>query len=147
MEGGRHGASPSFFVVFACVFLLRESRSAPGLPDPTRAKEVGLSGSLLIAAGIAGPSGSLWMQPLLLLAFFGIMYFILIRPAHKRQKALQSMQESLVSGARVITSGGLKGTVVRVAKDSVKLRIAEKEQVDVTRSSIVGREDGEALSG
>ena len=106
-----------------------------------------MSATPLTAAGIGGAPGSIWMQPLLLLAFFGIMYFILIRPAHKRQKALQSMQESLVSGARVITSGGLKGTVVRVERDSVKLRIAEKVQVDVTRSSIVGREDGEAPSG
>ncbi|MCZ6695596.1 MAG: preprotein translocase subunit YajC [Acidobacteria bacterium] len=106
-----------------------------------------MSGTFSIAAGFGGPAGSVWMQPLLLLAFFGIMYFILIRPAHKRQKTLQSMQDSLTSGARVVTSGGLKGTVVRVEKDSVKLRIAEKVQVDVTRSSIVGREDGEAPSG
>ena len=97
-----------------------------------------------VVAAVAQASGSLWLQPLLLVGFFAVMYFILIRPAHKRQKALQQMQESLENGARVVTSGGLKGTVVGVEKDSVKLRIADNVKVDVTRTSIVGREDGNA---
>ncbi len=105
-----------------------------------------MSGPIPLAAGPGGASGSLWLQPLVLLGFFAIMYFILIRPAHKRQKALQRMQESLEDGARVVTSGGLKGTVVRVDKDNVKLRIADNVKVDVTRTSIVGREDQEAPS-
>jgi preprotein translocase subunit YajC len=41
-----------------------------------------------------------------------------------------------------VTSGGLKGTVVKVEKDAVKLRIADNVKVDVTRSSIVSLESG-----
>ena len=92
------------------------------------------------------PGGS-WMQPLLLLAFLVMMYMLLIRPAQKRQKALRQMQGSLATGSRVVTSGGLKGTVVRVDKDTVKLRIADNVKVDVTLSSIVANEGEGGSSG
>ncbi|MFQ5877410.1 MAG: preprotein translocase subunit YajC [Acidobacteriota bacterium] len=87
-----------------------------------------------------------FLQVVLLLAFFLMMYMLLIRPAHKRQKALQQMQSSLQTGARVVTSGGLKGTVVRVEGDTVKLRVADNVKVDVTRSSIVAVEGDGASS-
>jgi preprotein translocase subunit YajC len=95
-----------------------------------------------IAAAPARAPGMALPQILLMVGFIAIMYFILIRPAHKRQKALQQMQDALQSGARVVTSGGLKGTVVKVEKDAVKLRIADNVKVDVTRSSIVSLESG-----
>jgi preprotein translocase subunit YajC len=99
-----------------------------------------------IAATSARAPGMALPQILLMVGFIAIMYFILIRPAHKRQKALQQMQDSLQSGARVVTSGGLKGTIVKVEKDTIKLRIADNVKVDVTRSSIVGVEAGSPTS-
>ncbi len=73
------------------------------------------------------------------LIIFVIIYFLLIRPAHKRQKQVQEMLDHLKNGDRVTTSGGLIGTVVGIDRNVVQLRIADKVKVDVTKSSIVGR--------
>jgi len=76
-----------------------------------------------------------------LIFFVVIVYFLLIRPARKRQKAVQQMLDALKTGDKVITSGGLLGTVVGIDRNIVQLRIADKLKVDVTRSSIVGLQD------
>lgn len=79
-----------------------------------------------------------WMQLLPLVLIFVIFYFLLIRPARKRQKQVQLMLDALKPGDRVVTSGGLLGTVVAVDRGVVQLRIADKVKVDVTKSSVVG---------
>jgi preprotein translocase subunit YajC len=79
-----------------------------------------------------------WMQLVPLVLIFAIFYFLLIRPARRRQKEVQSMLQALKAGDRVVTSGGLLGTVVAVDHDIVQLRIADKVKVDVTKSSVVG---------
>ena len=90
----------------------------------------------------AGPGQpSAWIQLVPLLFIFVIFYFLLIRPARKRQKQVQDMLQELKSGDRVVTSGGLLGTVVAVDRESVQLRVADKVKVDVTKSSIVGLAD------
>ena len=81
-----------------------------------------------------------------LIAIGAIFYFLLIRPQRTRQKLVQKMLDALKSGDKVITSGGLLGTVVGIDKGIVQLRIADKVRVDVTRSSIVGLQDQETSS-
>jgi preprotein translocase subunit YajC len=87
-----------------------------------------------------------WLQLVPLVVIFVIFYFLLIRPARTRQKLVQKMLDALKSGDKVITSGGLLGTVVGIDKGIVQLRIADKVRVDVTRSSIVGLQDQETSS-
>jgi len=87
-----------------------------------------------------------WLQLVPLVVIFVIFYFLLIRPARSRQKLVQKMLDALKSGDKVITSGGLLGTVVGIDKGIVQLRIADKVRVDVTRSSIVGLQDQETSS-
>ncbi len=87
-----------------------------------------------------------WLQLVPLVVIFVIFYFLLIRPARTRQKLVQKMLDALKSGDKVITSGGLLGTVVAIDKGIVQLRIADKVKVDVTRSSIVGLQDQETSS-
>ena len=82
-----------------------------------------------------------WMQFLPLVLIFGIFYFLLIRPARKRQKAVQQMLEELKSGDRIVTSGGLLGTVVEVDRTTVQVRIADNVKVKVTKSAVVGLQD------
>ncbi len=88
------------------------------------------------------PQANAWLQLVPLVAIFAIFYFLLIRPARKRQSDVQKMLDDLKSGDKVITSGGLLGTVMAVDRDIVQLRIAEKIKVDVTKSSIVALQDG-----
>jgi preprotein translocase subunit YajC len=69
---------------------------------------------------------------------FVIFYFLLIRPARQRQKALQQMIESLKRGDKVITSGGLHGEVAAIDGAIVWLKIADNVKVKVSRSAISG---------
>ena len=97
------------------------------------------------------PSGpgqtSPWIQIVPLVFFFVVIYFLLIRPARTRQKQVQKMLEALKPGDRVVTSGGLIGTIVAVDRDIVQLRIADKIKVDVTKSSVVSLQDQASSSG
>jgi len=87
-----------------------------------------------------------WLQFVPLLVIFAIFYFLLIRPQRTRQKQVQMMLDGLKSGDKVVTSGGLLGTVVGIDRSVVQLRIADKVRVDVTKSSIVGLQDQEISS-
>ena len=67
-----------------------------------------------------------------------ILYVLMILPAQRRQKKLSTMISALKSGDKVITNGGLYGTVVGLDKESIQLRIAEQVKVKVARSAIAG---------
>ncbi len=69
---------------------------------------------------------------------FAIMYFLIIRPQSKRQKEQQRMQESLKKGDRVVTSGGVRGTIVGVKEDAVLLKVDDNTKLEVVRSAISG---------
>lgn len=75
-----------------------------------------------------------------LLAFFAIFYFLLILPAQRRQKKAAEMLAALKTGDKVVTNGGIYGTIVGLdEKDgSVQLRIAEQVKIKVARSAIAG---------
>jgi preprotein translocase subunit YajC len=75
-----------------------------------------------------------------------IFYVLLILPAQRRQKKTQAMLGALKTGDKVITSGGLYGTIVSLDGDAVQLRIAEQVKVKVARSAVSGvqMEDKEA---
>jgi preprotein translocase subunit YajC len=84
-----------------------------------------------------------WVQAVPLIGIFIIFYFLLIRPARNKQRQVQRMLDSLKNGDKVVTSGGLMGTVVGMDKGIVQLRVADKVKVDVTKSSIIGLQDQE----
>ena len=61
-----------------------------------------------------------------MIAIIGIFYFLMIRPAQTRQKKVAAMLSNLKNGDKVITNGGIYGTVVGLENDAVQLRIAEQ---------------------
>ncbi len=67
---------------------------------------------------------------------FLIFYFLIIKPQRTRQKKHQEMVEDLKPGDKVITSGGIHGTIMGVQKDKIELKIASNVKIDVTKSSI-----------
>ena len=95
--------------------------------------------SLLYAQG-TGPASQ--PNPLLSLApFFLILivfYFLLIAPMRKKQKKQQQMIEALKAGDRVITTGGILGTIASITGDIVQLKIASNVKIDIARSGIAG---------
>lgn len=74
---------------------------------------------------------------------FVIFYFLLIRPANKKQKALAAMIDSLKSGDKVITTGGMMGVVAGISDDIIQLRIAPNVKIEVARNAIAAlQKDG-----
>jgi preprotein translocase subunit YajC len=83
--------------------------------------------------------GSLLTSPfLMMIIVMGIFYFLLIMPQQRRQKQLRQMLAALKTGDKVITSGGIYGTIVGTEDDAVQLRIAEQVKIKVSRSAIAG---------
>jgi preprotein translocase subunit YajC len=81
-------------------------------------------------------SGLVAILPFVLILI--ILYVLMIMPAQRRQKKLAAMISALKSGDKVITNGGIYGTVVGLDKESIQLRIAEQVKVRVARSAIAG---------
>lgn len=84
------------------------------------------------AMGSAGQAGGdsafgspLSMNILLMVVIFAIFYFLIIRPQHKEAKRIKAMLAALKKGDRVITVGGIYGTVVEVRGDSVLLDLGD----------------------
>jgi len=73
-----------------------------------------------------------------LILIMGIFYVLLILPAQRRNKKTQQMINSLKNGDKVITSGGIYGTIVGLEGDSIQLRIADQVKVKVLRSAVSG---------
>ena len=71
-----------------------------------------------------------------LILIFVIFYFFLIRPQQKKVKEHKAMVESLKRGDRVVTSGGITGTVERlIDNDKVEVQIAENVKVEIVKST------------
>jgi preprotein translocase subunit YajC len=72
-----------------------------------------------------------------------VFYFLVIAPANKQRKKQQEMLSTLKKGDRVLTSGGIYGTIQGVEPDAVYLKIAENVKVKVARSAISSLVSGE----
>jgi preprotein translocase subunit YajC len=73
-----------------------------------------------------------------------VFYFIVIAPANKQRRKTAEMLSSLKKGDRVLTTGGIYGTVQGVEGDVVQLKIAENVKVKVARSAVSGVVAGES---
>jgi preprotein translocase subunit YajC len=94
--------------------------------------------TLLMFQGGYGAIG----QFLPILLIIGVFYLLLIRPQQKRQKELQQTIAELKAGDRVVTTGGIIGTITTVRDTSFIIRSADKSILEVARSAIAGI-DGE----
>ena len=94
--------------------------------------------TMLLATATPGPVA--WWHPsnplFLMGIMFAIFYFLLIAPMRKKQKKHAEMVGSLKTGDRVITNGGIHGTVVGVSEGIIQVRIADQVKIDVSRSAV-----------
>ena len=81
---------------------------------------------------LAGPQNMLFLVAI----FFGIFYFMIIRPQQKQQKTHKSYLESLKKGDEVITNGGLIGRIAGVQGDVLTLEIANNVRVRVLKDQV-----------
>lgn len=85
-------------------------------------------------APAGGMESLMSLAPLVLI--FVVFYFLLIRPQQKKLKEHKSMLDALRRGDKVVTGGGIVGTIVKVADDEATVEIAENVRVRVLRTTI-----------
>lgn len=87
----------------------------------------------------AQPQGGDSMQFLIIMVvIFAIMYFFMIRPQQKKQKEIRNFQNSLQEGSKVVTGGGIYGTIkkVDIATGKIELEIAKGVVITVDKGSV-----------
>ena len=72
----------------------------------------------------------------MMLAMVAIFYFLLLRPQQKQEKARRAMLDAIKEGDKVVTSGGIHGTISSLSEDTVSLRIESKVKITVDRQNI-----------
>jgi preprotein translocase subunit YajC len=98
--------------------------------------KLGHLASLALLQSSSGGMGWVGFAPLIFI--FAIFYFLLIMPQQRRQKKWQKMLGELKTGDKVVTSGGLRGTIVALKDDYLHLRVPpDNLRVEVSRASVV----------
>ena len=93
---------------------------------------------LQAAAPAAGQqAGGGWSFWLMIILMFVIMYFFMIRPQRKQQKELEKFRNALKKGDKVITAGGIYGTVGEIEEKTILLKVDGDVKLRVDKSSIV----------
>ena len=75
------------------------------------------------------------MPILMIVLLFGVMYFMMIRPQQKQRRDRETMLNSLKRGDRVVTSGGLHGTITNITDTTVTLR-CDQVKLEFDRSAV-----------
>jgi preprotein translocase subunit YajC len=86
-----------------------------------------------------------WLQLIPFALILGIFYFVMVMPMRKRQQKVQSCLQALKVGDRVITSGGIYGSITRLSDQSVQLQVANNVRIEVSRPAIVGYQGQEPV--
>ncbi len=76
-----------------------------------------------------------------IIAIFAIFYFLLFLPNQKRKKEQQTMWANLKNGDRVVTNGGIRGTIISVKDEVVVLRVPpEQVKLELSRSAVAEKQ-------
>lgn len=92
--------------------------------------------NMILAA--QGQAGGGYSMIIMMVAIFAIMYFFMIRPQQKKQKEIRNFQNSIKEGTKVITAGGMYGTVRRVIpeQNALELEVAKGVTITVDRNYV-----------
>lgn len=110
----------------------------------------GLLIAVLVFIGSCVPAGteggeqdstSTWYMIGFLVLIFALFYFVMIRPQRRRQKEHEQLMQELQKGDRVITAGGIYGTIESVSEDSVVIKVESGTTMRVARSSVAVRQE------
>ena len=85
----------------------------------------------------AGQQGGGWQMWIMLALIFVVMWFFMIRPQRKQQKELQNFRDSLKKGDKVVTIGGIYGTVCEIKEGSVLIEVDNNVKIRVSKQALV----------
>jgi preprotein translocase subunit YajC len=105
---------------------------------------VGIPWLVAMGAPSAG-APSAWVQLMPFVLVVGIFYFVILLPMKRRQQKVQTFLAALKVGDKVVTSGGLYGSITRLNDQSVQVQIAERVRVEMSRSAVVGYQGQEPV--
>ncbi len=91
------------------------------------------------AAAEGAPAGGGLMSFLPFILIIVVLWFLMIMPQRKRQKETQKMLNELQPKEKVVTIGGILGTVVKVKSDSVVLKIGKETELEVRKNAIASK--------
>lgn len=98
--------------------------------------------NLFILAGVPEAAADAPTSNLMLIGYVillgAMFYFLLIRPQRKQRKEKNDMMSALAVGTEIYTIGGILGTVTRINDRTIWLRISEKTEIELLKSSIGG---------
>lgn len=92
--------------------------------------------AMLQDAAPAGGGGSS-MFLIMMVLIFAVMYFFMIRPQQKRQKELNNFRNSLTKGMKIITAGGIYGTIKEIKDQYVIVEIGNNVDIRIDKSMIM----------
>ena len=96
-----------------------------------------LFGMLLALSAPPGQASPL-IQLIPFALVLAIFYFVILLPMKNRQKKVDAFLAALKVGDKVVTSGGIFGSIAKLGDDSVQLQIAPNVRVEVSRAAVVG---------
>ncbi len=100
---------------------------------------------LLAMGAPSGEAPSAWVQLMPFVLVVGIFYFVILLPMKRRQQKVQTFLAALKVGDKVVTSGGLYGTITRLSDQSVQVQVADKVRVEMSRNAVVGYQGQEPV--
>ncbi len=91
-----------------------------------------------------GAQNGMQLMPILMLILpiFAVFYFLILQPERKRQKQKEATIAALKKGDRIVTSGGIHGSVAAVEDQVVLVKVAENVKIRFAKSAIAGLSDG-----
>jgi preprotein translocase subunit YajC len=88
--------------------------------------------------GSPDPGASVWVQFIPFALILGIFYFIILMPMKRRQRRIQTFQDGLKVGDKVVTTSGIYGQITKLNERSVQLQVADKVRIEIARAAVGG---------
>ena len=100
-------------------------------------------GCTFVPEGEEGEGGGAGIEVMIifLVLIFALMYFTMIRPQRKKQKEQQELLSELHRGDRIVTAGGIYGTIESVSDDTVVIKVESGTTVRMLKSSITSKRE------
>ena len=83
-----------------------------------------------------GEGGNPFASLLPFVLMFAVLYFLILRPQMRKQKNQQRMVDELEKGHKIVTSGGIHGTIDSIKDDIIVLKIADSVKIEVSRAAV-----------